>query len=168
MAYSGAVQVIQFQAISELVSAATAMYDPTNDSGDLGILIVPTPLMVYAFGAFIHEDLGATLIDVLLQRSLTIAGTDTTVATLDLSSTNLTSGDGNSPLVTASTGSGDIDNGDVVYAAASSFPVLITAPQVLTVSASATEAIAGEYTMFIVARWQGMDLRPTSVWADAS
>ena len=168
MAYSGAVQVVQFTSIETFVSVATAGYDPTSNSGDLGIMIVPVPLMIYAFGAYISEDLGATLIDVLLQRSTVAAGTDSTVATLDMSSTNLTSGDGNSPLVTASTGSGDIDAGDVIYAPASSFPVLITAPQVLTVSASATEAVAGEYTFFLICRWQGMDLRPAAVWGDAS
>ena len=166
MAYSGAVQVIQFEAPSNIVSVATSGYDPTDDSGDLGVLIVPVPLLIYQFGAYIMEDVGVSLIDILLQRSTVIAGTDTTVATLDMSSTNLKSGDGSSPLQTASTAATDLDAGDVIYAPSSSFPVLITAPQVLTISASATEAIAGEYVIFILARWQGPDLRPTSVWGN--
>ena len=170
MAYSGAVQVIQLlnQTQAEEIVALDAGEDASGSSADIATLMVPVPLMIYAFGVFVTEDLAASLTGSLfLERSSVIAGTDTTVVEFDLDSTNLQSGNGDSPLVTSSTGSEDIDAGDVVYAQASAFPVLITAPQYLTVRL-VTTAVAGEYVPFIVARWQGMDLRPASVWANAS
>lgn len=166
MAYSGAAQVIEFQSPDSTIAVNTSLIDISASSADVATLIVPVPLMIYAFGCYVTEDLAATASgSIFLERATNVAGTDTTVVELDLDSTDLKSGDGTDPLQTASTGSEDIDAGDVIYAPSTSFPVLITAPQILTVRFVQT-AVAGELRPFIVARWQGMDLRPTSVWGD--
>ena len=168
MAYSGAIQVIPFQSPDSLVSVATSLVDASGSSADLAILIVPVPLMLYAFGIYVTESLGATLTgSIFLERSTLPAGSDTTVVEFDLDATSNLSGDGTLPQQTASTGAEDIDGGDVMYANASAFPVLITAPQVLTVRL-VTTAVVGEYVPFIVARWQGMDLRSTEMWSSSA
>jgi hypothetical protein len=165
MAYSGAVQVIPFQSPDAFTSVATSLIDVSASSADVAVLIVPVPLEVYAFGIYVTESFAAAGTgSIFLERATNVVGTDTTVSELDFDAVALKSGDGNKPLQTASTGSEDIDLGDVVYAPSSAFPVLIAAPQVLTVRFVQT-AIVGEAVPFIVARWQGMDLRPTSVWA---
>ena len=170
MAYSGAVQLIMMHSHTSVQSivALDAGFNYSDATADDYVLYVPVPLMVYAFGLILTEDSAATsLVALTLQHSATVAGTDTLIATLDLDSTNLQSGDGDSPLVTSSTGSEDIDAGDVAYAPSSSFPFLVPAAQALTVAHTASNG-ALEGIPFIVARWQGMDLRPVSVWADGN
>ena len=102
-----------------------------------------------------------------LTHAPTITGTDVAISILDMDSTNLQSGDGDSPLVTSSTGAEDIDAGDVAYAPSSDFPFLVPAGRVLTVSHGASGG-TGEGVPFIIARWQGMDLRPANVWGNGS
>ncbi len=170
MAYSGAVQVIMLHnpTVAQSIVALDIGFDLSDSAADLFGMIVPVPLMIYAFGLYTTEAHAATsTANIVLAHSTVLVGTDTTIATLDLDSTNLQSGDGDSPLVTSSTGSEDIDAGDVAYAPSSSFPFLVPAAQVLTVSFSASGG-AGEGVPFIIARWQGMDLRPAAVWADGN
>ncbi len=172
MAYSGAVQVIAFlmadvadptQVLAGITVAESGI-DLDDTSADVATMIVPVPLMIYAFGVYVHESFAAAATGSLfLERATNIVGTDTTVAELDYDSILNQSGDGDRPFQTTSTGSEDIDAGDVLYAQSSLFPVLITAPQVLTVRHVST-GVAGEVAPFIVARWQGMDLRPAAVW----
>lgn len=170
MAYSGAVQVIQMHNATNAASivALDAGFDYSATAADDVTLIVPVPLMIYALGLYLTEAAAATsTVNLVLSHSTVIVGTDTTITTLDLDSTNLQSGDGDSPLVTSSTGSEDIVAGDVAYAPSSSFPFLVPAAQVLTLSHTASGG-ALEGIPFIVARWQGMDLRPAAVWANGS
>ena len=170
MAYSGAVQMIMLHAptVAESIVALDIGMDLSAATADNFVMIVPVPLMIYAFGLYLTENSAATsLVALTLQHSTVIVGTDTLITTLDLDSTNLSSGNGDSPLQTASTGSEDIDAGDVAYAPSSDFPYLVPAAQVLTTSFSASGG-ANEGVPFIVARWQGMDLRPAAVWANGS
>jgi hypothetical protein len=170
MAYSGAVQVMEFLTanIAGRLTVANAGIDVSDADADAATMIVPCPLMIYGFGVYVMEDLAASLTgSIFLERATVIAGTDTTVVEFDLDSTDLQSGDGTSPLQTSSTGSEDIDAGDVAWAPSSSFPVLIQSPQVLTVRHVQT-AVAGEVAPFILARWQGPDLRQVTQWADAT
>ena len=151
------------------ITVATTGIDFNDSSADVATMIVPVPLVIYAFGVVVQENLGATVAGSLfLERSTVIVGTDTTVVELDYDSTSLRSGNTTNELAsaTASTGSEDVDAGDVIfYADAATFPVLITAPQILTVRHVTTAAV-GEVAPFIVCRWQGVDGRPTSVWTD--
>ena len=164
MAYSGAVQIIPFQSPDSLLTVATSIIDIGTDTKTLN-LIVPVPLMVYAFGVYVMESMDATYASTLrLQRATVVDGTDTTISTLDLDSVLLSSGNGTTPNTTASTGSEDIDAGDVVYSSAADFPVLVASPQVLILDFTSGDSIAGELVPFVVARWQGMDLRQASVW----
>lgn len=170
MAYSGAVQVIILHSTTnvESIVALNAGFSYSDSTADDATMIVPVPLMIYAFGMYLTEAAAATsLVALTLQHSTVIVGTDTLISTLDLDSTNLQSGDGDSPLVTSSTGSEDIDAGDVAYAPSSDFPFLVPAAQVLTVAHTASNG-ALEGIPFIVARWQGMDLRPAAVWGDGN
>ena len=168
MAYSGAVQVIYMASMTEAESIVEldAGIDYSVGSVDDYVLYLPVPLMVYAFGIFVTQTFGATdLTAPTLQTSLTPVSTDTLRATIDLDSTDLQSGDGDKPLVTSSLGAEGLINGDVVFAPASSFPFLA---EVGVLTTAHTASNAGEGIPFIIARWQGMDLRPTSVWANAS
>ena len=169
MAYSGAVQVIMMHAPTPAESiVALDIGQDFSTGADKYVLMVPVPLMIYAFGIQLTESLAATSVgNSTLQHSSVIVGTDTLISTLVEDNTELQSGDGSSPLVTSSTGSEDIDAGDVMYAPASDFPFLVPAAQVLTVAQSASNG-AGEGVPFIICRWQGMDLRPAAVWGDAT
>ena len=170
MAYSGAVQMIMLHnpTVAQSIVALDIGLDLIASTADDFVMIVPVPLMIYAFGMYVTENLAASdLAALTLQRSTVIVGTDTLISTLDFDSTSLQSGDGDQPLVTSSTGSEDIDAGDVVYAPADDFPVLVAAAQVLTVAHTASGG-ANEGVPFIIARWQGMDLRPTAVWASGT
>ena len=172
MAYSGAMDVYHFLLANQAgrIAVATTGIDLSgNASADVATMIVPVPLVIFAFGVVVQENLAASAVGSLfLERSTVIVGTDTTVVELDYDSTDLRSGNSTNELAsaTASTGSEDVDAGDVIFFAQSSvFPVLIAAPQVLTVR-HVTTAVAGEVAPFIVCRWQGIDGRPRSVWTD--
>ena len=168
MAYNGPLQVIQFTPPEVFVSVATAGMDISDSSVDHGTLAVPVSLMLYAFGVYVSENMAASALgSIFLERSTNVAGTDTTVVELDLDSIVHLSGNGTLPLQTASAGSEDIDAGDVLFAPSSLFPVLITAPQILTVRHVQT-AITGELTAFIVGRWQAMDARGTEFWSNVN
>ena len=140
-----------------------------DSSADVATMIVPVPLLIYAFGVIVEEDFDASATGSLfLESSTVILGTDTTLVELDYDSTSLRSGDGFVPSKTASTGSEDIDKGDVIfYADASTFPLLVTAPKVLTVR-HVTTNVAGIVVPFIVGRWKNIDGTPTSVWTNAN
>ena len=167
MAYSGAVSVMSFQHAESLSALTDAILDIGTDTKDLN-MICPMPLQLYAFGIFVLENLGASYDSALvLQDSTSIDGTDTTISTLDLDSTSNFSGDGDSPLVTVSTGAEDIDDGDVVYSSSADFPYLVVAGRMLVVQYTASTDTAGEAVPFVVARWNGPDLRPTNIWARA-
>ena len=169
MAYSGALQVIQFTPPEVLVSVATAGIDVDSSAADMGTYIVPVDLMLYAFGVYVHENLGIAVTgSIFLERAANVAGTDTTVIELDVDSTSLKSGDNSLPLITASAGSEGIDAGDVVFAPSASFPILITAPQVLTVRFVQSGSLTGELTPFIVCRWQAIDARGAKFWSDVN
>ncbi len=164
MAYSGATQVILFEHPGNLTSATTAQINIGTDT-ITAHLIVPVPLMIYAFGVYLTQTLGASYDSSLTLRRVTIpGGTTTTLSTLDLDSTALSSGDNTSPNQTASTGAEDIVAGDVAFAPASAFPVLVQSPTTLIMQYTASTDTAGEAVPFIVARWQGMDLRQTEIW----
>ena len=169
MAYSGAVQVIHMHTMTSAQSivALDAGLDFSASGADMFVLYVPTPLMVYQFGVFVTESFGAgDLTALTLQSALMTVGTDTLLTTLDFDSILLFSGDGNSPAATVSTGAEDIVAGDVAYARHQDFPVLVEGPRVLTV-ANTTSGQAGEGIPFIIARYQGPDLRPARVWTRA-
>ena len=171
MAYNGPLQVIQFTPPEVFISVASAGMDISVDptTTDNAAIIVPVNLMLYAFGVYVSEDLAASAVgSVFLERSTNVAGTDTEVIELDLDSTAHSSGNGTLPLITASTGSEDIDAGDVLFAPSSSFPILIEAPQVLTVRYAQSSGITGELTAFIVCRWQAMDARGSKFWSDVN
>ena len=140
-----------------------------DSSADVATFIVPLPLLIYAFGVVVNESFAASAVGSLfLERSTVFTGTDTTVVELDYDSTSLRSGDGSEPSATVSTGSEDIDAGDVIFFAdAATFPILIDAPQVLTVRHVNT-TVNGIVEPFIVARWKNIDGTPTSVWTDTN
>ena len=163
MAYSGSAQVIEFT-LSNATTVAASAIDVSASSADYGHILVPIPMIIYQFGAYITESLAAAVTgSVFLERANRVAGTDVTVVELDLDATNLASGDGTRAAQTASTGSEDIDAGDVVYSPQSSFPIIITAPQVLVLRLVQT-AVVGEMRPFVVGRFLGPDYRSTEVW----
>ena len=165
MAYSGSAQVIEFTNVSSILVNTSAI-DVSATSADYGHILVPVPMILYQFGAYITEDLAAAVTgSVFLERSNRVAGTDVTVVELDLDSTNLRRGDATRAAQTASTGSEDLDAGQVVYSPQSLFPVIITAPQLLTLRLVQTSAV-GEMRPFIVCRFLGPDYRSTEVWID--
>jgi hypothetical protein len=165
MAFSGDVTVLHFQEPDSSVAVATTNIDVSASSADTATMIVPVPLMLYAFGLYCTENGAASLTgSVFLERATNVAGSDTTVVEVDIDVTDLSSGDGTLPLQTASTGSEDIDAGDVLFGPSSAFPVLITAPQVLTVRFVQT-AVAGEYVPFVVGKWMEIDYTPAAVWS---
>ncbi len=140
-----------------------------DSSADVATMIVPVPLLIYAFGVIVQESFAAAAVGSLfLESSTVILGTDTTLVELDYDSTSLRSGDGFTPSAIASTGSEDIDAGDVIfYADASTFPILVKAPKVLTVRHVQT-AVNGIVVPFIVGRWKNIDGTPTSVWTNVN
>ena len=167
MAYDGALRVYQFQPPEVLVSVATAGMDISEGPADLGTIIVPIDFMIYSFGMHVHETLGVAATGaVILQRSTNVAGTDTTVVSVDLDALTHLSGNNTLPLITASTGSEAIAAGDTLFAPMSNFPFLVVAPQILTARFADSGTLAGEVTPFVVGKWQSMDGRPTSVWTD--
>ncbi len=164
MAYSGQNIVIQFQHPGSLIAITDASVDISATSADNGILVVPIPLMIFAFGLWCHEDSGASLVNnTLLERGALPVASPTTISTILYDSTDLASGGAGTPGVTALSASENVDDGDIIYAAGSVFPYLVTAPQTLVVSHTLT-AVGGEFTPFIIARWLGIDYRSTAVW----
>ena len=171
MAYNGPLQVIQFTPPEVFISVATAGMDISVDptTTDNGAIIIPVNFMLYQFGVYVSENLGATVTGaIILERSTNVAGTDTALATIELDTTDLSSGDDLLPRVTALAASSDIDAGDVVYAPRSTFPFLVTAPQVLTVRYVQSGTNTGELTAFVIGRWQAIDARGTSFWSDVN
>lgn len=164
MAYSGSTQVMSFQSPGSMAGVATSLIDISDSTVDLAILIVPFPLKVYQFGVYSTETLGTAVTgSIFLERSTVIAGSDTTVFEMDVDSVNLASGDATLASQIYSTGSEATAAGDVLYSGQMGFPVVITAPQVLSVR-MVTTALAGELVPFIVARWLGLDYRSTEHW----
>jgi len=167
MAYDGALRVYQFQAPETLVSAATAGMDIGEADADLGSMICPIDFMIYQFGVHVHQTLGASAVgSVFLTRATNVAGTETTIVELDMDSTSLLSGNNTLPLITASTGSEAIIEGDTIFSPMSNFPFLVVAPQVLETRHVDSGTVVGEVTPFVIGKWQSMDGRPTSVWTD--
>ena len=177
MAYSGSMDVIPFILAADFgrITVATTGIDLDSDTGDVATMIVPVPLMIYAFGVNVTENLGVVTGDLTLQRSTVIGGTDTTIAVLDFDDTTYSSGAAavsSQELLAHSVAlaaSADVDAIDTfINASAAIFPFLVTAPQVLTLNHTITAAtITGELAPFIVARWQGIDARPREVWTRA-
>ena len=164
MAYSGSAQVLEFTLVNS-IAVNTSAVDVSASSGDFGAIIVPVPMMLYQFGCYVTESLAAAVTgSIFLERADFVAGTDATVVELDLDATDLRSGDGTRAAQTASTGSEDIDAGDVIYSPQTSFPIIITAPQVLVLRTVQTSSVAGELRPFIICRWLGPDYRSTEVW----
>ena len=165
MAYSGQNIVIQFQHPGSLIAVADSMIDVSASSADNAILIVPIPLMIYSFGVMSFES-GAAGISgsVLLEIQRVPAASQVTVCDIDLDATDPSSGGDRTAGVTASTGSEDMDLGDIMYGKSSNFPYLVDAPNTLTVSTTQTAQV-GEFTAFMVCRWLGIDYRSDGVWA---
>ena len=167
MAYSGSAMVLEFT-LPNSIAVNTSAIDVSATSGDFGHILVPIPMMLYQFGAYITEDLAATVSgSVFLERANRVAGTDVTVVELDLDSTNLSRGDGTRAAQTASTGSEDLDAEQVVYSPQSLFPIIITAPQMLVLRLVQT-SVVGEMRPFVVGRFLGTDYRSTEIWIDKS
>ncbi len=176
MARSGALKVMEFNLAANAgrILVASTGIDTSDSSADAGIIAVPVDMIIYQFGVYVMEALGvASVGDVVLETinqtsggasTLPTSGTATARATIDLDSTDLASGNGTSAAVTASTGSEDIEAGDVIFAPASSFPLFIPAPHILTVRHVQTSSVAGELAPFIVCRWLTPDLRMSSQW----
>lgn len=175
MAYSGSLTIIDFQAPDASIAVNTSLIDISTDptTSLAGSLAVPVPLMLYGFGVYCMETVGATATgSILLERSVNIL-TDatsggTSVAEIELDTTSLSSGDGVLPRQTALTASSDIVAGDVVMAPAATFPLLIAPNQTLQVRYVQSGSNAGEFRPFIVVRWQGIDARSTEQWTRLS
>ena len=164
MAYDGENVVIQFQHPGSLIAITDSSIDISATSADNGYIVCPIPLMIYAFGLWCNEDAGTALVnDTLLERQTVPAASQTVISTIKYDNTDLSSGGVGTAGVTALSVSQDVDEGDIIYAAGSVFPYLITAPQTLTVSTTLT-GVGGEFTPFIIGRWLGIDYRSTAVW----
>ena len=177
MARSGALKVIEFNLANNAgrLTVANTGIDISTSSADAGTIFAPIDMILYQFGVYVMEDLGATAAgDIALETidtpsTLPTSGTATTIATIDLDATNLRRGDGGSNAASAaSTGSEDIDAGDVVFAPTSTFPLLIRAPLILTVRHVQSSSVAGEVAPFIVCRWLTPDLRSNEQWASTA
>jgi len=171
MAYSGLIRVMEFPCANAYgrITIANTGIDVSDASADAATMIVPSVLKIYQFGLYVMESLGSTLAgSVFLERAPSLLGTDVTLAEIDLDSADLKSGDGVSANQTASTGSEDIDAGDVIFAPASSFPITVIGPQYLTVRHAQSASVAGELAPFIVAKWMPPDLRSTEQWSDVT
>ena len=93
MAYSGAVQVLtmHYPTRAESIVALDMGQDFSASAADLFTMIVPVPLMIYAFGIYVTENLAATSVgNYTLQHSTVIVGTDTLISTLVEDVTDLT------------------------------------------------------------------------------
>ena len=170
MAYSSGAQIIPLQlgGHAGLITVAATGIDVSDASADAGTMFCPLPLLIYQFGLFVTEDLAATLAgSVFLESSTVIVGSDTAICEIDLDATDLQSGDGNLPNVTASGGSEAIDAGDVIWGPKSDFPWLVQAGLTLTVRHVLT-AVAGEVAPFIYAKWLPMDVRRAATWINVS
>ncbi len=173
MARSGALKVIEFNIAANagrIIVASTGI-DISDSTRDHATIFVPVDMILYQFGVYVMEDLGATAAgDVALETintpsTLPTSGTATTIATIDLDATNLARGNGATAAAVASTGSEDIDAGDVIFAPTSTFPLMILAPHILTVRHVQSSSVTGELAPFIVCRWLTPDLRSNEQWA---
>ena len=134
---------------------------PTFD----GTFMVPMPLLLLQFGMYISETPAATsLAQIILERVPGVEGSATTVVTVDLDEVAYAKGNNLKASVTASTGSEDILIDNELFAPRSLFPILVAAPQYLQVRNSTASGGVGEIVPFIVYQWQGIDLRPTTIW----
>ncbi len=176
MARSGALKVIEFNLASNAgrILVASTGIDISESSADAGTIFVPVDMILYQFGVYVMESLDATAAgDVVLEQistpsTLPTSGTAVSLATIDLDATNLARGNGTLAAQVASTGSEDIDAGDVVFAPTSTFPLMILAPHILTVRHVQSSSIAGELAPFIVCRWLTPDLRSNEQWASTA
>lgn len=166
MAYSGSAMLMEFQMPSEIAAVASSILDISASSADVATIICPMPLLVYQFGLQVTEA-PATLATgaVLLERSTVPAAAQATVATIELDSTSLLRGDGVSAAQTALALSSDLSVGDVIWSANTSFPIVIEAPQVLTLSFTQT-SIVGEFRAFIMARWLPIEYHSSEIWTN--
>ncbi len=168
MARSGGLRVIEFACANNAgrITVANTGIDISVTGADAATLAVPTDLIIYQFGVYVMEDmLAAATGSIFLERATNIVGSDTTIAEMDLDTTDLKSGDGVLANQTASTGSEDIDAGDVIFSPASLFPYRVLAPVVLTVRWVQSSNITGELAPFIVCKWLPPDLRPDTQWS---
>ena len=177
MARSGALKVIEFNLANNAgrIAIVNTGIDISDATADAGTIFVPVDMILYQFGVYVMESLGATAAgDVALEQitapsTLPTSQTAVTIATIDLDSTDLKSGDGGVLANnTASTGSEDIDAGDVIFAPALTFPLMIFAPHILTVRHVQSSSIAGELAPFIVCRWLEPDFRSNEQWVSTA
>jgi len=170
MAYSSGRQIMPFQLAGHagMITVAASGIDVSDASADAGTMFCPLPLLIYQFGMFITESPAAAITgSVFLEESTVIAGSDTTIVEFDMDVTDLQSGDGNRPNVTAAAGSESEDNGDVIWSPKSSFPWLVQAGLTLTVRHVQTAQV-GEYVPFIDAQWMPMDVRRAATWINVA
>ena len=170
MAYSSGAQIIPIQlgGHAGMITVAATGIDVSDASADAATMFCPLPLLIYQFGLFVTESPAASGTgSIFLESSTVIVGSDTAICEIDFDSTDLQSGDGDLPNVTASAGSESIDNGDVIWGPKSDFPWLVQAGLTLTVRHVQT-AIVGELAPFIYAKWLPMDVRRAATWVNVA
>ena len=147
-----------------LATAAGDEMNVSDSSADVGTMMVPIPLVLYAFGLYLTEGWGTAVTgDISLTRQNRVEGTDVDIVAWDVDLTGQTSGDDDLGMITTAGGSEDIDTGDVTFADSTRFPQTIFAPQYLTVEFVST-ALAGECVPFLIGRWLSIDYTPTSIF----
>ena len=173
MAYSGQTKVMPFLCANHggRVTIANTGIDISITGADAATLIVPIPMIIYAFGVYVMESFDAAATGgIFLDMETVMAGGGSLIvlAEIDLDSTSNSRGDGFTARQVASTGSEDVDAGDVIFASNAIFPITVPAPRVLVVRHVQSSSIAGEVAPFIVARWLNPNLSSTEQWVDAS
>ena len=171
MAYSGQTKCIEFLCANGAgrVTIANTGIDISVTGADAATISIPIPMIIYAFGVYVMEDLGAAATGgIFLDMETVIAGGGSIVvlAEIDLDSTSNLRGDGFTARQVASTGSEDIDAGDVILASNAIFPITVPAPRTLTARWATNSGIAGEVAPFIVARWLAPNFSSTEQWTD--
>ena len=171
MAYSGQTKVMPFIAANHAgrVIVANTGIDISVTGADSATLIVPIPLIISAFGVYVMEDLGASATGGIFLDSETVmagGGSLIVLAEIDLDSTSNRSGNVVEAASIASTGSEDVDAGDVIFASNAVFPITMPTPRILTVRHVQSSSVTGEVAPFIVARWLQPDFSSTEQWTD--
>ncbi len=171
MAYSGQTKVMPFLAANGAgrLTVANTGIDISDSSADSATMIVPIPLIIYAFGVYVMEDLAASATGGIFLDSETVmagGGSLIVLAEVDLDSTANRSGNEIEAAAIASTGSEDIDAGDVIFASNAVFPITMPTPRILVARHATNSSIAGEVAPFIVARWLQPDFSSTEQWTD--
>lgn len=149
--------------------------------------VAPVWCEIIAFGAVITEDFSAHATDpvVELKRANTVGGTETSIKTLTLGSSNtrLAKGNGNEPgvttgalypkdNVTAISADTDLDTGDVVYAdlseAADAGVSLVLQPGQVLIFQHTTAAgeAGGAYVPFAIVKFGGPDYTRLNTWRE--